>query len=812
MRKRIAKQVGPVPIILAVFALAAFLSVGLLLTLNGNVTQAQGMPDTPPLPATVKCEVTVATSDGGDSVMPAIGVRVANGGCNVSGAEAVVTLKNADVNTKAHVAVYVTGGDEFPSIQATDNDGSLLGAAGVNEHLIDIDASSPGAGGIRTSGSESITVSRDMAKSGQVYVFAYVTDSDKSFDDGVTNSDDSNAGIPLSVLVSTGTGLGNQKFDARAVGSAGQAVVKAYRAVEAEAISDVFEDGDDEDAVGDIPANLGTGIDDAVGTGYSSGTVDMAILDAIADTVATAAMAEVDAIVTTLSVDSDYRGTTLDPVAERDGGIIKLVSDYVEIVKVAEKVDRTAANADNFKMLDTAIAEAEAAIAAAQATLAAIGDGDPQRFPNYTANVVVLVKFQDPAVEKIDADIVSKVAPGRVSSTGEAVVDVTIKDKNDVGLDGFVTLTIDAEAGADVVFKESNLKTHRVEVKGGTLADVATIEGLPKRGPTRVKVTANFNDGELVLEGYAYREGNPDMVTLMTYGCVESSAEEAAGQGMCHEEMAVSTTDETKFMLATSKLTESTVFGPGEEFLVISTVADAVGNKLVAAVSTKEKRAAGVTSDTLIFGSPTMRKKESRTVGTVDGESDAGSYEIEVASGSASMTASVIVSDVASMIMVSCVPEMIPTDSGLTDCTVTVTDAMGNIPSNLGEAKNSKSDLIDDTVRVAVRSTDVNIIGVDINNDAKLDADGMATFSVLLREDAPEGSITINVSSYHRRRDAAGQHLRRVRRPCDRTRNADERHGRGDQPRHDCRVLEFPRRRRRQRHHRLHGAKRIHDG
>ena len=48
------------------------------------------------------------------------------------------------------------------------------------------------------------------------------------------------------------------------------------------------------------------------------------------------------------------------------------------------------------------------------------------------------------------------------------------------------------------------------------------------------------------------------------------------------------------------------------------------------------------------------------------------------------------------MIMVTCVPEMIPTDSGLTDCTVTVTDAMGNIPSNLVRQLDSKNEPIGD--------------------------------------------------------------------------------------------------------------------
>ena len=62
--------------------------------------------------------------------------------------------------------------------------------------------------------------------------------------------------------------------------------------------------------------------------------------------------------------------------------------------------------------------------------------------------------------------------------------------------------------------------------------------------------------------------------------------------------------------------------------------------------------------------------------------------------------------------MVSCDPEMIATDSGLTNCTVTVTDADGNIPSNLGQ-KNRRIRMTIATVRVAVRSTGVSLSGVD---------------------------------------------------------------------------------------------------
>ena len=98
MRKKIGNRIGPVPIALvAVLALAALLSAGLLFTLNSNVTQAQGLN---PLgeeeenDSATKCEVTIAnvnTNNGDGPITPAIG-GLLNGGCNVSGAEATVTF------------------------------------------------------------------------------------------------------------------------------------------------------------------------------------------------------------------------------------------------------------------------------------------------------------------------------------------------------------------------------------------------------------------------------------------------------------------------------------------------------------------------------------------------------------------------------------------------------------------------------------------------------------------------------------------------------------------------------------------------
>ena len=74
---------------------------------------------------------------------------------------------------------------------------------------------------------------------------------------------------------------------------------------------------------------------------------------------------------------------------------------------------------------------------------------------------------------------------------------------------------------------------------------------------------------------------------------------------------------------------------------------------------------------------------------------------------------------------VTCDPEMIPIDTGLTDCTVTVTDENGNVPSNLHKKMDDVDKIIKDKVRVAVRSKEVTLIGTD-DNDVTLDDNGMA--------------------------------------------------------------------------------------
>ena len=135
-----------------------------------------------------------------------------------------------------------------------------------------------------------------------------------------------------------------------------------------------------------------------------------------------------------------------------------------------------------------------------------------------SADIVVLVRFQNPpALKSSDGKTtLSSVTGKSVNSDGVTTLKVIIKDVNGVGLTGFANLAIDADAGSTVVFKDSNLKTHRVEITDGEGTTV--IKGLPKTGAVRVKVTATFGDFE--VSGNVTRSSRAATLDVKTYSCV----------------------------------------------------------------------------------------------------------------------------------------------------------------------------------------------------------------------------------------------------------------------------------------------------
>ena len=139
-------------------------------------------------------------------------------GCIVSGDSVDVEFLNyndMESDGEPTYAVYVTGGEEFSNVQARGEKsvgaGDVdLGAKGVSEYILTIEQRTAAVGGGVTPGSETITVSRDMAKNGEVYLFAYRAGMGLTFEQETTG--EGNVGIPLSVLTGTSQTLAFKKL------------------------------------------------------------------------------------------------------------------------------------------------------------------------------------------------------------------------------------------------------------------------------------------------------------------------------------------------------------------------------------------------------------------------------------------------------------------------------------------------------------------------------------------------------------------------------------------------------------------------
>lgn len=210
MRTKIGKRIGPVPIALvAVLALAAFLSAGLLLVPgSGDVTQAQGLPSGQNSPDATGDKCGVIVFDGANATATLSEGTYGGGDCNVSGDSVDVVFENTntDGNTEfttyrgpsdttlanrgvtnnidkddhgtVQLLAYVTGGSGFASVQAKDGEGNSIGRLGVDEHTATL-ARQKTSFGTTTPGSLTIPVTRSMADDdGKVYVFGYYNDAD----------------------------------------------------------------------------------------------------------------------------------------------------------------------------------------------------------------------------------------------------------------------------------------------------------------------------------------------------------------------------------------------------------------------------------------------------------------------------------------------------------------------------------------------------------------------------------------------------------------------------------------------------------
>lgn len=183
MRMNYRKRLWPILALLPVFALAAAaLSFGLPgLSPPPPAAEAQALPtgNAVVLAMGTECSFTIANSGGADSYVFAATSQLQHGGpCITSANSLTVKVINADDDSStgdegpAHMLVYVTGGTDYPNIQAGGSSG--YGKLGVNEVQLSVPSqqttpfSSTAVNGERT-----ITVTRSMAMAGDVYLLFY---------------------------------------------------------------------------------------------------------------------------------------------------------------------------------------------------------------------------------------------------------------------------------------------------------------------------------------------------------------------------------------------------------------------------------------------------------------------------------------------------------------------------------------------------------------------------------------------------------------------------------------------------------------
>ena len=167
MRTKNAKRLWPVPATLAVVAVAAFLAFGLMTNTGAQPAAAQDFDESATASTSKKCEADVLTN--GD---------ILGGGCTTT-SDSVDVLFFTTATAAANLRVYVTGGGDYPNVQAssitenandeTVSDSDAIGKKGVARHTVRLAEDT-----FEERREQAITVTAAMADSqGQVYLFAY---------------------------------------------------------------------------------------------------------------------------------------------------------------------------------------------------------------------------------------------------------------------------------------------------------------------------------------------------------------------------------------------------------------------------------------------------------------------------------------------------------------------------------------------------------------------------------------------------------------------------------------------------------------
>ena len=177
MRTKNGKRIGPVPITLAVFALAAFLSVGLWLVPSGQTIEAQGTGDAP----TAKCQVDKNNNAiAADSASNQLAVSIADN-CFVTGNTATVEFNN-DTTSEMTRHIYtdgrITGGTNLKVRFQDDQETGKPATANISYYKLKVPAKAQGSD---DAGTATITVSRNGKP--QIRLDAYAGASTPEIDD-----------------------------------------------------------------------------------------------------------------------------------------------------------------------------------------------------------------------------------------------------------------------------------------------------------------------------------------------------------------------------------------------------------------------------------------------------------------------------------------------------------------------------------------------------------------------------------------------------------------------------------------------------
>ncbi len=492
MRYDLKKRIGPVPIALvAVLALAAFISAGLWLVPDNGAQAAFLSPDNSPQP-----QVTAVTATGSIEDVT-LDVGEAGGTIDDTAASDLFNLDGATVTYT--VTQSATGDDALDGIA----DGNFVEATGFTipanvsdaqndagkSSTITITATDNSDATNTASVSFKITVEQDPIKLNGVMVMNPSTSDGTDFA-AYPTSGDCEVSDPGTNLVSRGVTLGpvNVNND-----------------------GDTADDGES--------ATLGLLISGGkCNTTGDSVDVTIRAYDPTAGT-------EADATVHLVYVTGGSSFKKVSPDLAKDGLNQHLLSIDQETQNVLgvqtageEKITVSKSMAEDGIVYLIGYPDQAAGSTTGVLYDDVEGETDSTTFAA-DAGYVVKVVFLEPIDAGKSTATVSSITTGdEIGATGEETVTVTVKDSNGSPVEG-VGVSLDL-VGADpaIKFKDTGLqRAIAASMADGTVMKEVT--GLPKTGATRVTVEVNIGT-EITKMVHLIRKGDPEEVSLTTYAAM----------------------------------------------------------------------------------------------------------------------------------------------------------------------------------------------------------------------------------------------------------------------------------------------------